>query len=369
MNQGTHFSGQPILSQLVKLIPRSEVQRLAGVHGSDRYYKKFKTYEHLVAMLYTVFARCTSLREVVTGLLASENRLMHLSVDYSVRRSTLADANRRRDCGVFAAIYGYLYGRYAHLLPDSRSKKWRSKLFIVDSTTISLFQEILKNAGRNPLNGKRKVGVKAHTIMKAEEDVPRLVCLRSGASSDRNFMKDIDVPAGSIIVFDRAYVNYAIYNRWKSEDITFVTRLAPNSILTAEKDRLVSQRARSEGVKSDARVTLGFANQPNKVTARVISYCDKVSGRHFNFVTNNFRLGPVTIARIYQRRWQIELFFKRLKQNYPLRYFLGDNANAVKIQIWCAVIADLLLKIVRSQCKKQWSFANLASMVRLHLLT
>lgn len=369
MNQGTHFSGQPILAQLLKLVPRVEVQRLAREHGADRYYKKFKTYEHLVAMLYATLASCTSLREVVTGMLACDRRLGHLAISHAPRRSTLADANCKRDCEVFAAIYRFLYRRYASFLPDSRSKRWRSKLFIVDSTTISLFQEILKNSGRSPLTGKRKGGVKAHTLMKADEDVPRVVCFTSGAAHDRVFMKKIAVPAGSIIVFDRAYLDYGLFKRWKREGTTVVTRLVKNQILTEEQERPVSDSARSVGVLSDTKVLLGHKRQRNKVQARVIRFCDAATGRHFEFVTTNFRLGPATIAQIYRQRWQIETFFKRIKQNYPLRYFLGDNANAIKIQIWCAVIADLLLKLVRKQCKRPWAFANLASMVRIHLMT
>lgn len=369
MNKGTHFSGQPILAQIMNLVSRNKVQQLAHHYGTDRYYKKFRTYDHLVAMLYTVFNRCTSLREVVTGMLACENRLRHVGVSYTPRRSTLADANCRRDERVFEAIHCYLYRTYASALPDSNSQRWKSRLFIVDSTTITLFQEILKTAGRTPLNGKRKGGVKAHTLMKADEDVPRLVRLTAASANDRSFMKEIEVPSGSVIVFDRAYVNYEIYNRWTEQSVSFVTRLNAHCVVESLQEHSVPEDEQSAGVLSDTAVMLGYENQRQRVKARRIVYRDKESKRTFQFLTNNVEMEPSTIAKIYQQRWQIETLFKRIKQNYPLQYFLGDNVNAIKIQIWCALIADLLLKVIRKGCTRSWSFANLASMVRLHLMT
>ena len=369
MNQGTHFSGQPILAQILNLVPRAKVLQLAQLHDSDRYYKKFKTYDHLVAMLYTIFSRCTSIREVVTGMLACEHRLRHAGVSYTPRRSTLSDANRRRDFQVFEAIYRYLYRRYAASLPDSCSEKWFSKLYIVDSTTISLFQEILKNAGPSALNGKRKGGVKAHTLIKADEDVPHLVSLTAASTSDRTFMKEIQLPPGSIVAFDRAYVNFEIFNKWTAQGISFVSRLKSDAAYDIVESRSVEAPEREKGVEEDTEVILGHRYHTNKVKARLVVYTDQGSKRTFTFLTNNFDLAPSTIARIYQKRWQIELLFRRIKQNYPLRYFLGDNVNAIKVQIWCALIADLLLNVIHRTCKRSWAFANLSSMVRLHLMT
>lgn len=351
------------------LIPRREVQALARRLGTDRYYKRFMTYDHLVAMLYTVFSRCTSLREVVTGMLACEHRLRHLGLSYVPRRSTLADANCRRDHRVFEAIHGLLYRRYAGALPDSRSQRWMSKLYIIDSTTISLFQEILKNAGPTPLGGKRKGGIKAHTLVKADEDVPRLVRLTAGSTSDRTFMKDIDVPQGSILAFDRGYLNYKRYNEWTQKGITFVTRLHGSAVYDRLETYSVEEEERRRGVESVVRIRMGHATQPDRVEARLIRFKDAGTGRTYDFLTNNFDMAASTIAAIYRQRWQIEILFKRLKQNYPLQYFLGDNVNAIKVQIWCALIADLLLKIVRKWSGRPWAFANLASMVRLHLMT
>lgn len=371
MNKSTHFSGQPIFAQILRLIPRGKVRDLARTHGSDHYYKTFKTYDHLVTMLYAVFNRCTSLREVITGMMAAHNRLTHLGLRHTPRRSTFADANQKRTPEVFAAIFAFLYRTYRHHLPDSRSDKWAKKLFMVDSTTISLFQEILKGAGRTPANGKRKGGIKAHMLVKADEDVPCLVRLSAAAVNDQIVLKEIDVPKGSILVFDRAYSDYGFFAACSNKQVTFVTRLKTNAIYECSRSRPLAKDQLSGGIRSDSEIRLGgdWVDEQNRVRARLIIYKDGETRRTFHFLTNDFELSPLTIATIYRRRWQIELLFKRLKQNYPLRYFLGDNENAIRTQIWCALIADLLLMVIKTRCQRAWSFANLAAMVRLHLMT
>jgi hypothetical protein len=372
MNKSTHFSGQPILGQIVKLIPRPMVERLARKHGTDRYYKRFKTHEHLVAMLFAIYARCTSLREVASGMMGSPNALRHVGVRCSPRRSTLSDANVRRDYRVFEAIHRDLYRRYASVLPDSRGETWLSKLFIIDSTTISLFQAILKTVGRTPGNGRRKGGAKAHAMVKADEDVPCLVCVTSASTHDHTFLGQINLPPGSIVTFDKGYVDYELYNLWTERQISFVTRLKTSAVWHCVEERPITEAERDAGVLEDKIVMLGHATQPKKVQARLVIYRHRdektQKERTFQFLTNNLELDALTVAEIYRKRWQIEMLFKRLKQNYPLRNFLGDNENAIKIQIWCALIADLLLKVILRDCRRKWSFANLASMVRLHLM-
>ncbi|MBL4754809.1 MAG: IS4 family transposase [Flavobacteriales bacterium] len=371
MNKSTYFTGQPIISQIIKLINREKVSSLAKTYRTDHYYKKLKTYNHLVSMLYTIYSGCTSIREVVTGLLASSTKLNHLGIDYTPRKSTLSDANCNRDHRVFEAIHQYLYKQYSKNLPDSRKEQWHKRLYIMDSTTISLFQEILKNAGRSPMNGKRKGGIKAHTLIKADEDVPQIIRLTAAAANDAPFMKEINLPSGSLICFDKAYCDFNVWDQWSQKKISFVTRLRKGSIQTHLKDRNLTISQEDKGVISDKEVMLGGPENDNvtKVRVRLITYFDEENQRELVFVTNNFHFAPYTVSQIYKRRWQIETLYKRIKQSYPLRHFLGDNENAIKIQIWCALIADLLLKVIHRQARRRWAFSNLASMVRLHLFT
>jgi hypothetical protein len=366
------FTGQPIFTQLLSFLNRGRIARLTSLHKADRYYKKFHTYDHLVTMLYAIFHNCTSIREVTTGMQACVNRLEHLGLQYCPRKSTLSDANRDRPADVFEAIFLDLYNHLHTFLPDSRSKaKWFSRLYVIDSTTISLFKEILKNAGRTAANGKRKGGIKVHTCIKAEEDVPCLVKMTAAAASDVPFIKKLKLPEGSIVAMDKGYADYTQFDTWTKEKVWWVTRMKKGAQYEIIEPLPISDREKRKGIQFDAKIILGHTthNQITRTPARLIHFYDKEKDEIFYFITNNTKLNASTIGLIYKHRWQIELLFKRIKQSYPLQYFLGDNENAIRIQIWCALIADLLLKFVQSRLKRAWSFTNLASMVRIHLMT
>lgn len=372
MSKNANYIGQPIFSQLLKFLPKDKISSISSKLKSDHYIKRFKTYDHLIAMLYSSFHNCRSIREVVTGMMACHGKLQHIGLSDYPRRSTLSDANKRRDSSVFEAIYFALFRRYESVLSDSRVKSVTdNRLFIVDSTTISLFHEVLKNAGKNPFNGKRKGGIKAHVLIRADQDVPCLVRMTSAASSDTPFMKEIKLPENSILVFDKGYKNYTQYTRFSSEGITWITRQNSRAKAQVIEDLVVDNLEQNAGVKEDKLIILG--NTTNKkqtrVHARLIVYYDEKTNREFEFITNNTEMKPSTIAQLYQRRWQIEMLFKRLKQNNQLKYFLGDNQNAIETQIWCTLIADLITKIIQNKVKRPWSFANISSMLRIHLMS
>ena len=282
------------------------------------------------------------------------------------RRSTLAEANANRSEKVFADLYHSLYN---HFYPDSRLfTKLEKRLFIFDSTTISLFSEVMQGSGQVP-RGKRKGGAKAHILMKAEEDVPRFVCITEAKENDNIFPSMLDLPANSIVTFDRIYYGFKPLSDWTVKGVTWVTRM--HSLIAYEvlRDREISEEQKCAGIISDEKILAGTKTRKDKIIARRITYIDPVSNKQLIFFTNNQRMNATTIAEIYKKRWQIECLFKRLKQNYPLKYFLGDNENAIKIQIWIALITDLLIKVVKDQVKRKWSFSNIASMIRLHLMT
>jgi len=365
MNKSTFFSGQPIFTQLLKFIPKSTVVTIARDSKADRYSKRFSTYEHLVTMLYSIFNNCNSLREIATGMLASEQRLGHIGIRYHPRRSTISDANNRRKADVFGEIYYNLYNRYAPFLSDSRKNSKASKLYIFDATTISLFQEVLRTSGKNP-SGKRKGGIKVHTLIRSDQDVPCMIRYSAAAANDSQYLKEIQLPKGSIIVFDRGYYDFTAFNRFTNDNITWVTRR--RKLFTYEVLKQYTITDNDGSIISDEQIQLGWRSGI-KVIARLVIYKDIASGEQYEFISNNFKMKPDTIAKLYQKRWQIELLFKRMKQNYPLKYFLGDSENAIKIQIWCSIIADLLLKIVKKGVATKWSFSNLAAMIRLHLMT
>jgi hypothetical protein len=372
MYKSKFFTGQPIFSQVLSYLPRPNILAIAAEMKSDHYYKNFRTYEHLVTLLYGIFNRCNGLREVVTGLQAWEKRIHHLGISYQPRKSTLADANRDRSSEVFEKIYYDLYARYNSFLPDSRNKKAGRKLYIVDSTTISLFQEILKNAGRSPINGKRKGGVKVHTLIDSDHDVPCLIRMSAAASADVAFLKKINLQKGSVIVMDRGYAHgYQHLNRFDEEGIIWVSRLRGGSVYQVIQKNQITEYQKQKGVLQDQNILMGHDHHTKnkKVTARLIKFKDPESGQIFHFISNGRKLTATQIATYYKRRWQIETLFKRIKQNYPLQRFLGDTENAIKSQIWCALIADIILKVIKKCAPRSWSFSNLASTIRLHLMT
>lgn len=371
MRKGTFFTGQPIFNQLLNIIPRAIVNSAVREHGSDRYYKSFKTYDHLVAMLYSIFHHCTSLREVTTGLLAWDHRIQHLGITSHPRRSTLADANKNRSEEVFAQIYYKLLARYRDILPDSRKHSRRDNLYIFDSTSITLFQEILKGSGISPKDGRRKGGIKVHTLLHAGWDVPVMIRYSAAANADVDFLKKVTLPENSVIVFDKGYRDYDSYSRFTDQKITWVTRYIKSSICKIRHRRVVDEYYKTKGITSDHIVELGHQHnrKAKKVKARMVGYRDPISKTHFHFITNNTQLSPLSIANYYRQRWQIETFFKRIKQNYPVHYFLGDSPNAIKIQIWCALIADLLLKVVKHGTQSKLSYSNINGLIRLHLMT
>lgn len=370
MGKSTFFTGQPVLNQLLSLLDRNGIRSLARRGDHDRYYRYFDTYTHLVTMLYCAFNKCTSSREVVSGMKACLHKLSHTGVIKSPARSTLCDANAGRSFEIFASIYDQLYRRYKHLLPDSRLRI-DPKLFIADASTITLFQRILNAPSPGKLDGRRKGGIKVHTLINAADDVPLKVSFTAASSNDMPFLKEIHLQPGSFIVFDKGYVNYSQYERFCNEGVFFVTRQKKDARYTVTTIHNLTGHSKDLGVLSDKSLLQGTRTQKQgiKLKVRLITFFDKESGRTFEFLTNNFSLPPEMVADIYKKRWLIEVLFKRLKQNFPLKYFLGDNENAIKIQIWCAFIADLLIKLVQVQLKRKWAFSNLTSIIRLHLMS
>lgn len=371
MSKGTFFTGQPIFSQVLHFIPRNFVTAAARELGTDYYCKRFRTFDHLVTMMYATLHQCTSLREVTTGMLAWEDRITHLGISAHPRRSTLADANKRRDPAVFEKIYFKLLERYAPLLPDSRRRSKKDNLYIFDSTSIALFQEILKGSGLSAAGGKRKGGIKVHTLLRADQDVPCMIRFSEGAANDGRFLKEVRLPKGSVLVVDKGYRDYTTYNRLTTDKVTWVTRHRDHSVYKVVENNLVSDYQQSRGVRTDQQIVLGHEHNKKsiKVPCRMVTYKDRTTKKVFQFITNNNAVAASTIAGYYEQRWQIETFFKRIKQNYPLQYFLGDNENAIKIQIWIALITDLILKVIKKGAQSRMSFSNIVSLIRLHMMT
>lgn len=373
MHKSNRKSGIPVFGQLLSFIPRQDFNKSIRELQADRYTKSFTSWDHVVTMLYAVVQRVSGLRELCSGMAAHNQSLKHLGMRSLATRSNLSDRNKNRSPKVFESLFYCIYKAHKHILTDSslsKNEKWLSRLFLIDSTTITLFKNIMKACGNSMANGRRKGGVKIHSGMWLREGVPSLIRITKAAESDKKFMSYFkNMPAQTILVFDKAYVNYSLYSHWSKNQVSFVSRLHKNCVVTQGNLRLLSSEDETYGILEDCEVLLGHTTQRNKINARLIKFYDRINKREIQFISNDQILAAWEIAEIYKQRWQIELLFKRLKQNIKITSFLGDNENAIRIQIWTALIADVLMQVARKGVKKsKMAYSVVCGLLKLHLM-
>lgn len=341
----------------------------------ERYIKHFDVWTHLVVMLYAVINRFDSLREITTSLQAEARKLCHLGISVQTSRSTLADANKRCPEAVFEAIYRDLYATYRNRLSsDSRTNKepkWMKRLQIIDSTTISLFSNLLfKGVGCHPKTGKKKGGIKVHTVIHANEGVPSDIRFTSAATNDSFMVKPATLSKGDIMAMDRAYIDYEKFEQMTQRGVIYVTKMKKNLKYSIQSDIMYQTPNGLMEVRIQ-QVTFTKQMKDEEILihkARIITYVDEEKRKFISLLTNDMDSDPTEIINIYRKRWEIELLFKQMKQNFPLKYFYGESANAIKIQIWVTLIANLLLMVMKQGLTRSWSFSGLATMVRITLM-
>ena len=375
MPKSNHFIGQPLYNQVIKLLDKSKILRISRQHGGERYIKRFDSWTHLVVMLYAVIKRFDSLREISASLQAEAHKLGHLGISTMTSRSTLSDANKRRSETIFEAVYRDLYATYRHrLLSDSRSRKtpkWMKRLQIIDSTTIRLFSNLVfKGVGRHPKTGKKKGGIKVHTVIHANEGVPSDIKFTSAATNDSFMLKPSSLNQGDIVALDRAYLDYGKFEELTQRGVIYVTKMKKRLKYSIQEDMMYQT---PDGLMEVRLQKVLFTKElPNRDTithhARIITYPDVVKRKLISLLTNDMDTDSSEIIAIYHQRWAIETLFKQIKQNFPLKYFYGESANAIKIQIWVTLIANLLLMVMQRSLQRSWSFSGLATMVRITLM-
>ena len=374
MDKSKKFLGQPILSQIISCIPIQTISKAVKKHESNRYYKNLSTRVHLVSLLYGVFSYCNGLREICEGMLGCEGKLSHLGLNRAPARSTLSDANNRRSYLVLETIYYDLLKKYHSFISDSRLKGLSIKnLKIIDSSTISLFSELLRGVGRNRLDGSRKKGgIKVHALMDAFSGVTEFVKVTAAKVHDKIVLSKLKLPSESFVVFDKAYNHYLQYAKWTAQRVWFITRMKENAVYHVTKvmvDR--TKKHKASGVLKEQFITMGYKDnhqEAQRLELRRITY-KAIDGKVYVFITNNFKLTALDVAKIYECRWMIEILFKQIKQNFPVRYFWGESLNAIKIQIYCVLIAQLLMVVIRKKAATKKSFANMITVIRLHLMS
>lgn len=373
MGKSSNFFGQPIYGQLIKSLDREKIIEKSRKHGVEKYVKSFDGYTHLLTMLYAVIQRFDSLREIETSMTAEVRKLHHVGIDTVPKRSTLSDANARRSEKFFEEVYRDLYDENRDILSsDSRrggNEEWMKRLRIIDSTTVSLFSNtIFKGVGRHPKTGKKKGGIKVHAVICANEGVPCDVQFTSAATNDSFMLAPSHYSHNEIAAMDRAYINYAKFEELTDRGVVYVTKMKKNLNYEVLVDCM---HQNPQGFMEYREQVVVFRKGDINHIARIITYVDIKKGRQpklISLLTNDFDMPLETIVAIYRRRWQIESLFKQIKQNFPLRYFYGESANAIKIQIWVTLIANLLLSVLQSTLQRHWSFSGLATMVRIVLM-
>ena len=375
MNKDTEikFVGQPVFGQILKLIDKSTFIELVREKKSDYYYKAFGSWNHLVTMLFGILSRCDSMSETCEGIRALSGKMNHLGLKKAPAKSTAGDGLRNRDSSFFEALYYKLVDRYKGFLSDSRTYGLTFReLLIIDSPTIRLFSDILKGVGRNPKNdGKKKGGLKVHMLIDAVQSIAKFVRITEAKVHDKNFLSQIKVPAHSMLVFDKAYNYYRQFARWTEEMIYFVTRQKNNAICNILETIIDKELFKGQyGIYKEEVIEISYKeNKTEKeLKLRRIYYCDE-KNRQFVFITNNFDITAEEVALIYKKRWQIELLFKKMKQNFQLHYFYGENENEIRTQVWCTLIAQLLLTVLQKMAEVKKAFSTIATLVRIHLIS
>lgn len=364
------LSGHPIVAQLLSLVPMEIFNEVVEQENSDRYYKKLKSIDHFICMFYAVLTRNSSLREVCKNISLISQKLIPFGIKQLPAKSTLSDANRRRDSNMFALLYSKLYKYYKTSLAgnwlDIGGEVDPGQVEVFDSTTVTLFKDILKGAGRNPLCGKKKGGAKIFAKMNLAEGVPNYICIRSAATNENMFLQVMDLPEHGIAVFDKGYNRYSCFEKWDRSNRYFVTRKKDNARYKVVRDFDCSH---AQDILKDQLISLNFKekNVSRTVEVRLVSYADPESGEILEFITNLKGLDALTIALLYKNRWVIEVLFKQIKQNFELKYFLSDSENGIKIQIWMALILNLLFTVIHKRIKEAEDFSTMVMVAAKNL--
>jgi hypothetical protein len=380
-NTEIKFVGQPIFRQIINLIDAIDIKGIIQRNNSDHYYKAYKSKTQLIVMLFGILSRCDSMNEICEGLRAMGGKLNHLGFEKAPAKSTASDGLRNRPSKFFEDVYFALVKRYQSFLSDSRTFGLTFKeVLLIDSTTIKLFSDILKGVGRNPQgDGKKKGGLKVHMLIDAVQSVGRFIKITEAKSHDKNFLKSLELISHSMLVFDKAYNYYHQFAIWTQRQVFFVTRLKKNAVYTVIETKRTHYRKKGQAkVLRDEIIQLEYhpedengkrdTKTTRKVLLRRVCYQDE-QNRYYEFLTNNFDITAEEVAFLYKKRWGIELLFKKMKQNFQLHYFYGENINAIYTQVWCTLIAQLLLTVIQKISQAKKAFSVVAALVRMHLIS
>jgi len=352
-----------IFSQLLQLFPRYEFQKLVKKTKAERHARGFTSWGQFVAMLFCQLGRAHSLREITGGLRCCEGKLKHLGIT-APHRTTLAYANEHRPWELYQELFLSLLGRFQSQGIGRKTFRFKNKLVSLDSTIIDLSVSLFNWAHFRRTKG----AIKLHLLLDHDGYLPNFAWITEGKVADIQIARQVVFAPGTIVVDDRAYNDYRLFARWTSQKVYFVTKMKENAQYEVIGEREVSQ---NRHILKDQLIQFTGPDSREKCPypLRLVEVYDPDKEEVYVFLTNHMDLGATTIAAIYKDRWQIEIFFKYLKQNLKIKTFVGTSPNAVKIQIWTALIAMLLLRYLQLMARFAWSLSNLVALLRMNLFT
>jgi hypothetical protein len=349
-----------IFSQMLRVFSRAEFEQAVREHGAEYQARGFSSWTQLVAMLFCHLGKAQSLREICGGLAACEGKLKHLGVEGGPKRSTLAYANEHRPWQLYQTVFEQVLKKCQGEVRGGKKFRFKNKLLSLDGSVIDLSVTMYDWAKFRQTKG----GVKLHLLLDHDGYLPKYAVIEPANKSEIEVAWKLALEPGTIVVFDRGYTDYKWFASLTRQGVYFVTRQRWNSHFTVEKELAVRQ---GDGILSDQIVMLGHRSYRTGVSVRRVVKRDPETGKELAFLTNKLDLAAKTIAEIYRDRWQIETFFKALKQSLRVKTFVGTSANALKTQIWTALIAMLMLKYLKLKSSFHWSLSNLVALLRQQL--
>ena len=354
-----------IFSQLLQLFPRIEFQRAVKKHQAERHARGFTSWGQFVAMLFCQLGHAHSLREICGGLAACEGKLRHLGIPEAPNKSTLSYANQHRPWELYQTVFDQLLEKCRAQVANQRGRRkfrFKNKLMSLDGSVIDLSVSMFDWAKFRRTKG----AIKLHLLLDHDGYLPSFAVVSEANMSELKVARALRLDPGTILAIDRGYIDYEWFERLTRQEVYFVTRLKENAVYEVEEEFEVPQ---NRNVLSDELIWFPSRTKSGDepVYFRRVEIWDEQKQRSIVFLTNLLGFGATTIAAIYKERWQVELFFKALKQSLKIKTFVGTSANAVKTQVWTALIAMLVVKYLQLRSQYNWSLSNLVALLRQQL--
>lgn len=354
-----------LFSQIISKLDRSKFNKIVSKKETDKHNKGFSSWNHLISMLFCQFAKSQSVRDISNGLRSATGNLNHLGINKAPSKSSISYQNKNRSHELFKEYYFELLQSLGQH-PRFKQVKFRikSKIFLLDSTTISLCLSLFDWAKYKRAKG----AVKMHTLLDFDGNLPAYINITNGKTADNKGAYEIPLLKGSVIVADRFYNDFSLLNIWDSNEVFFVIRHKENLQFTSVKENELPEN-RHEHIMKDELIELKNEPSKNKYPKKLrrVAVWDEENGQVIELITNQFYWSPNTIGELYKSRWQVEIFFRDIKQLLHIKSFIGTSENAVMIQIWTALITILILKALKAQSKFDWYLSNLVAFIRLNL--